>query len=217
MPNFSQLNPEELQKLTTLEKKEGNIYVLTLHFKTFSPKAVHALHMRVDELEAIEGPMALITTCDHPKMYSAGLNFGVFAQQKMEIYGFLWLFNRLLSRWVKLSFPTIACINGHCYAAGYMLAIAHDFRVMREELGNICVSEINIGAVIPKGMIQLMKMKLRPDVVRDLIVFGTKFNGRESEKLGLVDKCLPMAQIMDHSMSLARAFVKKSTFRFHMG
>ena len=78
MSSYSNLNLEELSKLTTLDHKGDGVYVLTMHFKSFSPNAVHALHMRFDELNKMENPLALITVSDHKKLYSGGLDFQVF-------------------------------------------------------------------------------------------------------------------------------------------
>jgi len=82
-------------------------------------------------------------------------------------------------------------IDGHAYAAGYMFACAHDFRFLREDFGSICVSEISIGAVVPRGMIELMKSKLKPQVIRDLVSFGIIFEGKKCKELGLVDQVVP--------------------------
>jgi len=191
----SNLDLKELEKLTTLKKYKGGVYVLTFHFKKFTPNAVHALHLRLDELENVKGPISLITTTDHKKFYSVGLDFKVFTIPLTEIQGFIWLFNSLLARLLQTSYPTIACINGHCYAGGFMFAMAHDFRLMRQDLGNCCVSEVLIGSYIPQGMAQLMKDKLKPEVVRDMIIFGMKFNGEECAKRNIVHQTLPKEQL----------------------
>lgn len=209
----SNIDLEELKKLTTLTQHEGGVYVMTMHFKSFSPNAVHSIHMRLDELEKVEGPIALITVSDHKKLYSGGLDFMVFTLKTMEIKGFLWLFNSMLARLLQVGYPTIACMNGHAYAAGFMFAMAHDFRFMREDYGNCCVSEINIGAVLPRGMAQLIKDKIRPDVVRDLVIFGFKFNAKECEEKRIVDQCLPMDKLMPTCMSMAKTLAPKSYHR----
>lgn len=47
-----------------------------------------------------------------------------------------------------LSFPllTVAAINGHCFAGGFLLSLACDFRLMREELEGrrawCCMNEV---------------------------------------------------------------------------
>ena len=43
-------------------------------------------------------------------------------------------------------------LNGNAYAAGLFLALSHDYRVMNQDFGNLCVSEIKFGMSIPPGM-----------------------------------------------------------------
>lgn len=45
--------------------------------------------------------------------------------------------------------PTIAAINGHAIAAGFIFALACDFRFMRNDFGNVSLPEINLGVLIP--------------------------------------------------------------------
>lgn len=56
-----------------------------------------------------------------------------------------------------LTFPliTVAAINGHCFAGGFLLALACDFRVMREELDGrrawCCMNEVRHGQGLPSA------------------------------------------------------------------
>ena len=52
---------------------------------------------------------------------------------------------QLLAKLMTLNVPTMAVINGHAYAGGLILALAHDFRIMKQNSGVLCLSEINIG------------------------------------------------------------------------
>jgi enoyl-CoA hydratase/carnithine racemase len=210
---LSNLDLDELDKMTTLEKVGQSVYVLTMHFNCFSPKAVHAMHRRLDELERIEGPIALVTKCDHKKFYSAGLHFMVFGMPYWEMTQFLYLFNKLISRMLQTGYPTIAVMDGHAYAGGYMFSVAHDFRLLREDFGNICISEVNIGAVVPRGMLQLLRDKLKPNVVRDLAIYGKTFSSHECAKVGLVDQVLSNEKLLPTALSMAKTFAPKSNFR----
>ena len=49
---------------------------------------------------------------------------------------------------------------GHVYAAGGLLALAHDYRVMRKERGWFCLPEINLPLPFSVSMIELAKSVL---------------------------------------------------------
>ena len=55
--------------------------------------------------------------------------------------------------------PTIALINGHCIAGGFILAMAHDFRIS-SEISTFCMNEILIGMNVPRGLMANFKAKL---------------------------------------------------------
>ena len=43
------------------------------------------------------------------------------------------LLNDLFLALFSISCPTLAIVTGHAFAAGFMLALAHDYRVMRSD------------------------------------------------------------------------------------
>ena len=45
----------------------------------------------------------------------------------------------------------MAVINGHAYAGGLMFALMHDFRIMANGKGRLCLSELKIGFPLPPG------------------------------------------------------------------
>lgn len=49
-------------------------------------------------------------------------------------------------------FRTISFLAGHCYAGGMLFALAHDYRVMREDRGFLCLPEIDLGFPLAPGM-----------------------------------------------------------------
>src|SRR5690349_4219390 len=37
----------------------------------------------------------------------------------------------LLAHFLIAGVPTVAAVNGHCFAGGFLLALSHDYRIMR--------------------------------------------------------------------------------------
>ncbi len=70
------------------------------------------------------------------------------------------LFRRLLA----FPCPTVAVVNGHAFAAGLMLAMHHDYRVMNPERGFACLNELDFGAPLrpPMSAIFARRRPTRP-------------------------------------------------------
>lgn len=81
-----------------LEKHKDGIVLLKVKSIVFNTKFVRELNAVLDELEKIEGQLALITTSVHKKIYSAGLDFKVFDAHYGDTYGFICEFCRFLGR-----------------------------------------------------------------------------------------------------------------------
>ena len=89
---------------------------------------------------------------------------------------------------LQTGFPTIAAINGHCYAAGLFFAMAHDFRIQRNDFGQCCLSEINLGIPIPPGMNSHIQAKIGDFNYKKLALLGKKFEPKESLEAKIVDE-----------------------------
>lgn len=80
---------------------------------------------------------------DADRFYSNGLDLPLAMRTPMF---FPRILNALLGRILTFPIPTIAAINGHAFAGGFTLALAHDFRVMKNEDGRfqkwLCMNEV---------------------------------------------------------------------------
>ena len=209
---MAQPNPRDNEHLE-LKKIEANIWLMTFKFKTYTMDIVNAINLALDELDNETGELALITTSNHPSIYSAGLDFTVFSISVPYTMNFLMQFQRLLARFLKLSYPTIAAINGHCIAGGIMLAMAHDFRIQRDDMGQICLSEINLGMPIPHGMLFLIRDKIPYPALRQLALFGHKFTPKESLEGQLVDKLCKKEDLLKECIAMVSPWIEKSSAR----
>jgi enoyl-CoA hydratase/carnithine racemase len=55
--------------------------------------------------------------------------------------------------------PVIAAINGHCFAAGFALAMACDYRVMKASKAWLSMNELLFGGPIPHSFSALFNAK----------------------------------------------------------
>jgi enoyl-CoA hydratase/carnithine racemase len=93
----------------------------------------------------------------------------------------------LLARVLTLPIPTAAALNGHSFGAAAMLAMAHDFRVMRADRGYFCFPEVDIRIPFTPGMAALIQAKLTPQAAVSAMTTGSRFGGPDAAAIGIVD------------------------------
>ncbi|MBF6454608.1 enoyl-CoA hydratase/isomerase family protein [Nocardia cyriacigeorgica] len=174
----------------------------------FSPDWMAAVGAYLDEVEQSSGDAALVTT-GTGKFYSNGFEPERFATEGAGEY--LLAGQRLFARLLTLPVPTVAALNGHCFAAGAILAAAHDARVMRADRGFFCLPEISLGfgmpggLVIPGGMADLLTARLPGAAAHEAILTGRRYGGDDALAAGLVEAALPAEQVLPHAIEIAAA------------
>ncbi|KGQ10131.1 hypothetical protein BBAD15_g4542 [Beauveria bassiana D1-5] len=88
--------------------------------------------------------------------------------------------------------PTVALMNGHGYAAGLMLAMAHDYRLAPSPRGFFCLPELTYGLPLTPAMASLFRHKLpSAAVLRDLALEAGQLTGPQIVDLGIADALAP--------------------------
>lgn len=94
---------------------------------------------------------------------------------------------KVLARVLTLSLPTVAAVNGHAFGAGAMLAMAHDYRVMRSDRGYLCFPEVDIRLPFTPGMAALIQAKLSAQAAVTAMTTAHRYGGEEARDHGLVE------------------------------
>eukprot|EP00744_Colponema_vietnamica_P013711 GILI01019233.1.p1 GENE.GILI01019233.1~~GILI01019233.1.p1 ORF type:complete len:242 (-),score=52.63 GILI01019233.1:933-1658(-) len=201
-------------EILTLEKKDG-IFLLTLKKadNRFNPDFFKAIHAALDEVEKSEGATALITQSTNPKIFSNGLDVQWIATHADQAGNILIEFQRMLARFLSLNVPSIACINGHAFAGGCMLALVHDYRVMRSGRGFLCINEIDIGLGLCPGMNAVVQCKMAPHVYRDAVFRAKRFTAEEALKCNLIDVIADEKDLLAKTWELAKQVAPKGEDR----
>lgn len=164
----------------------------------------------LDAVEAdCDGEAGLVLTGEG-KFFSNGLNVEVLMGlqgEDMARFGSSML--EIMGRLLVLPIPTVAAVNGHAFAAGAFLALACDYRLMREDRGWICISEVDAGVPIGDPMMRLLKAKVPAAVARDAVLNGTRYAADDAIAAGFADGKAPEAELLAEAARLAQSMAGK--------
>ena len=179
----------------TLEYRDS-IAVLTLgdDENRFSPDWLEAVNAHLDEVE--RNGRALITT-GLGKFYSNGLDLEWLMANGDRTQWYVGQVQELFSRVLTFPLPTVAAVNGHAFGAGSMLAIAHDYRIMRDDRGYFCFPEVDIQIPFTVGMAALIQAKLLPQTAVTAMTTGHRYGGAEALSVALVDGVAGESEIVN--------------------
>ncbi|OUC76105.1 enoyl-CoA hydratase-related protein [Gordonia lacunae] len=159
----------------------------------FSPDWIDAVGSLLDDAEA--NARGLITVGDG-KFYSNGLDLDWLIANGDRADWYVEQVQALFARTLTFPLPTAAAVNGHAFGAGAMLAIAHDFRIMRVDRGYYCFPEVDINIPFTPGMAALIQAKLSPRSALTAMSTGRRYGATEALDAGLIDGTAPEGEIV---------------------
>lgn len=196
--------------MPTLDRQK-DVFVLDLGDgdNQLHPDWIAAVDAALDEVEGAAGPRALVTTASG-KSYSTGLDLEWLAAHAERRQEYVVSVHRLLARVLSLPVMTVAAVPGHAFAAGAMLSLAHDFRVMRGDRGFWCLPEVGINVPFTPGMAALIQARLSPQTAHEAMLTGRRYPGGDAVSAGIVDRAVPADAVRATAMDIAQGHVDKA-------
>jgi enoyl-CoA hydratase/carnithine racemase len=105
--------------------------------------------------------------------------------------------------------PVIAAVHGHCYTGALELVLACDLLVAAES-AKFADTHGRWGMTPTWGMSQRLPRRVGLVRARDLMFTGRVVSGAEAVELGPANRCVPDADLIDHTRELARQIVANS-------
>jgi len=200
---------EQVQTLPSLTR-EGEVFVLDLGNaeNRFNDDSLGAIERCLDEVQAAAAPRALVTTASG-KIWSNGLDLEWMAANQELIGEFVPRLHELLARVLELDVPCVAALQGHTFAAGAMLALAHDQRVMRADRGFFCLPEVDIRIPFTHGMNALIAARLSKHAAHEAMTTGRRYGGLDAQAAGIVDHAVEQERVLPQAIELAAALASK--------
>jgi enoyl-CoA hydratase/carnithine racemase len=105
-------------------------------------------------------------------------------------------------RGMEVNKPVIAAINGYCLGGGLELALVCDLRIASEN-ARFGQPEIKRGIFPGMGATQRLPRSMPYNLAAELLLTGEQIDAREAYRIGLINRVLPLEQLMKAAWALA--------------
>ncbi|MGW1761837.1 enoyl-CoA hydratase-related protein [Streptomyces mirabilis] len=191
--------------------RQDNVFVLDLGDgeNRFHPDWIASVNAALDEVEKTDGPRALVTAATG-KFYSNGLDLEWLSAHADQHQDYVISVHELFARILSLPVITVAALQGHTFAAGAMLSLAHDFRVMRADRGYWCLPEADINIPFTPGMSALIQSRLAPQTAHEAMLTARRYGGSDAATVGIVDRAVAEDAVRAEAVEMAQAQLSKA-------
>lgn len=108
---------------------------------------------------------------------------------------------------VRAGKPIVCAINGACIGAGMTRTLPCDVRIASEK-AVFSMRFVRVGIVPEIASTQILPQLVGLQVAADLMLSGRNIDGREAERLGIVLRTVPHAELMATSVALANEYAE---------
>ena len=116
---------------------------------------------------------------------------------------------------IRFEKPTIAAINGYALGSGYELALACDIRIASSD-AQIGSPEARVTSSVTGGATRLVQDLIGPGKARELLFTGEYIDGKEAERIGLVNRAVPADKLMATTEEMAAKIAANSQVSLKM-
>jgi enoyl-CoA hydratase len=159
---------------------------------------------------AVADASALVLASSQP-LFSAGWDLpAVRALPREEMRRFLGDFTALVRALFAFEAPVVAALPGHAIAGGLIVAATADERVAADGQGELGLSEVALGVPIPRSCYEVFRHVLGERGAERLAAAGDNVSVARAFEIGLVDRVVPPANLLESAVDRARQLAGRS-------
>jgi enoyl-CoA hydratase len=200
-------------------QKSENIGVIKLN----RPKVLNAMNRKLwleilDALLVIDNDpeIKVLVFTGEGRAFSSGADLKDSKDRSLEDYReYLTSLQEASRKIIRFKKPTIAAINGYALGSGYELALACDIRIAAKE-ALIGSPEARVSSSVTGGAFRLLQDLVGTGKARELLYTAENITGEEAERIGLVNKAVPLDRLMDETYMMAEKIAQNSGFSISM-
>jgi enoyl-CoA hydratase len=181
------------------------------------PKALNALNQALlaelsqalDAIAADESVRVLILTGAGEKAFVAGADIGELATfSALQAKNFSKSGHAIIAKLQELPIAVIAAVNGFALGGGSEIALACDF-IYAADTAKFGLPEITLGLIPGFGGTQRLPRLIGANRAKELIFTGKMISAAEAAQIGLANKVVPAAALMEEALKTARDIAAK--------
>nr|POF23639.1 enoyl-coa delta isomerase 1, peroxisomal [Quercus suber] len=179
--------------------------------RRLNPTLIDAIQSALHRVRAESASSSALITTAQGKFFSNGYDLAWAGASKARRELMNSKLQSLVTDLISLPIPTIAAISGHASAAGFILALGHDYILMRSDRGFLYMSELDIKLVIPPWFIALVECKIgSPKARRAVVLTAAKITAKQAVELGIIDSAHDSAdETVDSAVRLGEELAKR--------
>jgi enoyl-CoA hydratase len=138
------------------------------------------------------------------KCFSAGLDLKVAPYYSLsEQRQLVQELNNIVLNLYGFPIPTVAAVNGHAIAGGFILAISCDYRIGTTSECKIGVTESRVGIPFPISTIEVLLAELSTSVARKMTLVGRNLGPEEAFQNGVLDELQQADKVLSRAKEVA--------------
>lgn len=189
-------------------EREDDILVISLargKANALNEQLVAELQQALNHAAGDPHARGIVLTSVLPRMFSAGFDVQeVFTYDTTRMRPFARAFFRMLDTLRCLPKPVVAALTGHTYAAGAIMALLCDVRVMSEGDVKFALNEVDLGVVLPAAIIRALASEIPLHTGHALFLEGHVFKASDAVSAGLVDELVPAGNVAFRAATRAK-------------
>ena len=200
--------------MATIEySKEGKIGTFIIN----RPEALGAL--TVDGMRQLEDALLAFRDDDEvlvgiisgtgDRVFSAGVDINDYLSFIKETTDKPWKRPTGIIRGLNIWKPLIAACNGLTIGGGLELALACDI-ILASENATFSLPEVKIGLIPGGGGTQRLPRAIPKRIAAEMIFTGKAIDAQEAYRIGLVNKVVPLADLMNEARNMAETICRNA-------
>ena len=202
-----------------LKEKQGPIGFVILNrpdaMNTFTVPFANQLVKALKDLDD-DPEVKVVVLKANGKHFCTGIQLDQFKDKSHKDYrDFLYQIDEFYHTLADMKKVTIASVQGYCLANGAGLAYACDMTISADN-ATYGTTAINVGLICLGPAVPLIDMVGKKKAM-EMVLLGDVFKADEAERLGIVNKVVPLADLEAETLKVAEKLASKSPSSLKIG